>query len=435
MAAPKFRTGNSSSTDSGFLIVMGLLSASLIFLVPYLAAGRDRSDANQQTLRPGQGQSLKGLPPSDLSEDEAIAHVLNRLGYGPRPGDVERIKAMGVAKWIDEQLHPESIHDAALESRLSRFPTLSMSSEALLQKFPPPQVAAKREGITPQEYRKEQQQRLQAARQARAGQGQPGQMVDAPSEQGSEQSDSNHANADGAQSGSNVSPQSTSPQTSSPQTMAPDELAAILLPGAKNGKGQNGPGNQMMNFEAIQTPQRVVAELAMAKMDRAVYSERQLDEQMVDFWFNHFNVFAAKGADRWLITSYERDAIRPHAMGKFRDLLEATAKSPAMLFYLDNWQSVDPDAWARLQQEQAARQAYRGRFGGPFGRAAFSRCQPESGQEETRTRTERKLRPRADGTAHAGRGWRLHAGRRDRRGAQLHRLDHSPATARPAVLV
>jgi uncharacterized protein (DUF1800 family) len=113
----------------------------------------------------------------------------------------------------------------------------------------------------------------------------------------------------------------------------------------------------------------VIAELAMAKMDRAVYSERQLDEQMVDFWFNHFNVFAAKGADRWLVTSYERDAIRPHAMGKFRDLLEATAKSPGMLFYLDNWQSVDPKAWARLQQEQAERQANRGRFGGPFGRA------------------------------------------------------------------
>jgi uncharacterized protein (DUF1800 family) len=373
MAAPKFRTSNSSSTDSGFLIVTGLLSASLIFLVPYLAAGRDRSDTNQQKNRPVQGQSLKGLPPSDLSEDEAIAHALNRLGYGPRPGDVERIKTMGVAKWIDEQLHPESIHDAALESRLARFPTLSMSSEALLQKFPPPQVAAKREGISPQEYRKEQQQRLQAARQARGAQGQPAQMADAQSEQGSDQADSNNTNGNGSQSGSNVSPssstQASSPQTSSPQTMAPDELAAILLPGAKNGKGQNGPGNQMMNFEAIQTPQRVIAELAMAKMDRAVYSEKQLDEQMVDFWFNHFNVFAAKGADRWLITSYERDAIRPHAMGKFRDLLEATAKSPAMLFYLDNWQSVDPKAWARLQQEQAERQAYRGRFGGPFGGA------------------------------------------------------------------
>jgi uncharacterized protein (DUF1800 family) len=109
----------------------------------------------------------------------------------------------------------------------------------------------------------------------------------------------------------------------------------------------------------------------MAKMDRAVYSEKQLYEQMVDFWFNHFNVFAGKGVDRWLLTSYERDAIRPHAMGKFRDLLEATAKSPAMLFYLDNWQSVDPRAWARLQQQRAMRQAYRARFGGPFGAPAM----------------------------------------------------------------
>jgi len=368
MAAKRSRLNHSSSsTESGFLVTVGLLTASLIFAVPYLAAGRNRSDANQQKNQPKQGQSLKGLPSSDLSEEEAIVHALNRLGYGPRPGDVERIKAMGVAKWIDEQLHPESIHDSALDARLSRFPTLTMSSEALVQKFPPPQLAARREGITPQEYRKRQQERLQAARQARAGQGQPGQMS------------ADSSSGDNSQSGSNASPQSaapqssspqaSSPQTSSPQTMAPDELAAILLPGAKNGKGQNGPGNQMMNYEAIQTPQRVIAELAMAKMDRAVYSEKQLDEQMVDFWFNHFNVFAAKGADRWLVTSYERDAIRPHAMGKFRDLLEATAKSPAMLFFLDNWQSVDPKAWARLQQEQAERQANRGRFGGPFGRA------------------------------------------------------------------
>jgi uncharacterized protein (DUF1800 family) len=106
----------------------------------------------------------------------------------------------------------------------------------------------------------------------------------------------------------------------------------------------------------------------MAKMTRAVYSDRQLDEMMVDFWYNHFNVFANKGAERWLITSYERDAIRPHVMGKFRDLLEATAKSPAMLFYLDNWLSVDPAAWAKLQQEQQQRGFRRGGFGGgPFG--------------------------------------------------------------------
>jgi uncharacterized protein (DUF1800 family) len=84
---------------------------------------------------------------------------------------------------------------------------------------------------------------------------------------------------------------------------------------------------------------------------------------MVDFWYNHFNVFAAKGADRWLITDFEENAIRPNAMGKFRDLLEATAKSPAMLFYLDNWLSADPVAWQKLQEQMQNRRAMRG---GPF---------------------------------------------------------------------
>ncbi len=105
----------------------------------------------------------------------------------------------------------------------------------------------------------------------------------------------------------------------------------------------------------------------MAKIDRAVYSQRQLEAVMEDFWFNHFNVFANKGADRWLLTSYVRDTIRPHAMGKFQDLLIATAKSPAMLFFLDNWQSVDPVAFKQHQQEIAMRRArYQGMFGGGF---------------------------------------------------------------------
>ena len=101
---------------------------------------------------------------------------------------------------------------------------------------------------------------------------------------------------------------------------------------------------------ALNGPARIIGELAQAKLLRAVYSERQLHEVMVDFWTNHFNVFAAKGANRWLITAYDRDVIRPHAMGKFRDLLEATAKSPAMLFYLDNWMSADPNASLDLER-------------------------------------------------------------------------------------
>jgi len=99
---------------------------------------------------------------------------------------------------------------------------------------------------------------------------------------------------------------------------------------------------------AMNAPRFIIYELQQARVLRAVYSQRQLYEVMVDFWSNHFNIFAAKGADRWLTTSYDRDTIRPHALGKFRDLLLATARSPAMLFYLDNWLSVSPDAGMRM---------------------------------------------------------------------------------------
>ena len=106
-------------------------------------------------------------------------------------------------------------------------------------------------------------------------------------------------------------------------------------------------------------PQRVVEELAMAKMTRAIYSERQLQQVMDDFWLNHFNVFAGKGEVKWYLTSYERDVIQPNALGKFKDLLTATAKSPAMLFYLDNFLSADPKAAQRQAMERAMRQQMR----------------------------------------------------------------------------
>src|SRR6185369_11460308 len=101
-------------------------------------------------------------------------------------------------------------------------------------------------------------------------------------------------------------------------------------------------------------------ELQEQKVLRAVYSERQLQEVLTDFWFNHFNVDARKGPERFLLTEYERDVIRPHVFGKFRDLLGATAKSPAMLFYLDNWISVDPNAAALINRPQPQQSQRRG---------------------------------------------------------------------------
>jgi uncharacterized protein (DUF1800 family) len=298
------------------------VAACLLLAVPYLATAQNRTSG--------------GLPQTSLTQDQAILHVLNRLGYGPRPGDLARVKEMGLAKYIDQQLHPESIDDSREDSRIRElFPTLSLSAGEAVEKFPQPRVAARQQGMTVEELRRRQQERLRDARQQ---------------------------------------------QRRQPQDMAPPEgQQGDMTPPAPPQPSPGNPGGGaavIMNYREIQTPQRLIAELSMAKMDRAVYSERQLYEQMVDFWFNHFNVFAGKGQDRWLLTSYERDAIRPHAMGKFRDLLQATAQSPAMLFYLDNWQSTDPDAADRLEQQRARLQNR-----GPFGRPRFP-MPPQASQQQ-----------------------------------------------------
>jgi uncharacterized protein (DUF1800 family) len=318
------------------------LLAAVASAAPYLSAAKDKKAKSAESAK-----ATKGLPIQDLTEDEAILQALNRLGFGPRPGDAERVKEMGLQKWIDQQLRPDSINDSALEARLNRFPTLKMSSSKLVDEFPQPRVAARREGVSIEEYRKEQQARMQEALQAnRTEDGDPNLMND--------QIQAKFENMD-----SDANPPK----------------------GKGQGKGEGGFGNQMFNYMEIHTPQRIVAELSMAKVTRAVYSERQLEEEMVDFWYNHFNVFAAKGADRWLITSYERDAIRPHAMGKFRDLLEATAKSPAMMFFLDNWLSADPTGWAKMQREQQQDRGMRQqRMGGPFGGGPFGRPRFPRGQ-------------------------------------------------------
>src|ERR1035437_4855361 len=310
------------------------LLAALIFSAPYLLAAKDNKGKNKSS---DSSKAVNGLPVQALTEDEAILQALNRLGFGPRPGDPERVKEIGLQKWVDQQLHPESIADSALGARLDRFPTLKMSSSKLLDEFPQPQVAARREGVSLEEYRKEQQEQVKAAMQTM--------------QTDMEQVDARHLpNFDAGNMDPNANPGKAKGE----------------------GKGQGGFGNPMFNYADIRIPQRIVAALCMAKVTRAVYSERQLEEQMVDFWYNHFNVFAAKGVDRWLITAYERDAIRPHAMGKFRDLLDATAKSPAMLFFLDNWLSADPVAWAKLQQEQQQRRGQRQmRMGGGFGGRRF----------------------------------------------------------------
>jgi uncharacterized protein (DUF1800 family) len=180
------------------------------------------------------------LQAAPLAPGQQAVHVLNRLAFGPRPGDVERVQRMGVQQYIDEQLHPESIAlPPALSARLASLETVGRSPGAALGDY--------------LELRKEVRNEEEGAKQRRR------------IEQG-----------------------------------------------------------------------RAAREEAEARLLRAIESPRQLEEVMVDFWFNHFNVYAGKGIDRALVSSYERDAIRPYALGSFRSLLGATAKHPAMLFYLDN---------------------------------------------------------------------------------------------------
>ena len=206
-----------------------------------------------------------------------IAHVLDRIGYGPKPGDIARVQQIGLAEFIDAQLQPERIADGALAARLSEFPTLTKSTAELAA-----------ENFSPADAARRQAQAAQARTQA----------------------------MDPAMAGAAPAPPAPSPQ-------------------------------QRMLQQAAQAP---VQELMQAKILRAVLSEKQLEEVLVDFWFNHFNVFVGKGQVRQYLTEYERDVIRPHVLGSFRKLLGATAHSPAMLFYLDNFQSrtANPQAGVEL---------------------------------------------------------------------------------------
>ncbi|OFW40480.1 MAG: hypothetical protein A3J29_05965 [Acidobacteria bacterium RIFCSPLOWO2_12_FULL_67_14b] len=184
--------------------------------------------------------------------EQAVLHALNRLTFGPRPGDVERVRSIGLQAWIDQQLAPSRIDDRALGARLARLDTLALDSRTIQQEYSGPAMVERR--------------RRQLA-------------------------------------------------------------------------GNREPGARQPN-EVLRKDRQVIADIEEAKLLRAVYSERQLEEVLVDFWFNHFNVFAGKGATRNYLNEYERDAVRPHVLGNFRELLGATAKNPAMLFYLDNWLNV-----------------------------------------------------------------------------------------------
>ncbi|HVQ31230.1 MAG TPA: DUF1800 family protein, partial [Vicinamibacteria bacterium] len=211
--------------------------------------------------------------PSAADDDATVLHVLNRLTYGPRPGDLAAVRSKGLRAFIDEQLHPTRLSDFKAAEMVKTLATDGLSTAQLLEGYEIPREA------------KRKTQKLKA-------------------EMGENASEDDQREA---------------------RRKVMREYAA-----------------QMEG-----SPRRVVSELGQAKILRAVYGERQLDEVLVDFWLNHFNVYAQKGPVKFLLAEYEREVLRKHAWGRFEDLLLATAESPAMLFYLDNWLSADPHAPVR----------------------------------------------------------------------------------------
>jgi uncharacterized protein (DUF1800 family) len=322
----------------------------------------------------GKKKDKPGTAGPQMDEQKRAVHALSRLTFGPRPGEVQRVMAIGVDKWIEQQLHTEKINDSALDARLAPLRTLRMNTREIVENFPPPErIRAVMNGREPlpsdpvkRAVYQAQMERLEEKRERK------------------QEAGSGPANTPGTNGnpGTSADPASTAAGDGKPKVsdeeaarrrenrfyadlkaeelldmppgqrikeiikMPPEEQRA-LANSVKGGKARDllegmSP-QQKETLMALNNPQQVVAsELMQNKLLRAIYSERQLDEVMTDFWFNHFNVFIGKGPDRYFLTSYERDVIRPHVLGKFQDLLEATAKSPAMLVYLDNWLSVGP---------------------------------------------------------------------------------------------
>ena len=217
------------------------------------------------------------MPAKPLTGEQKIMHVLNRLGFGARPGDVEKVRAMGLQTYIDQQLNPSSIDDPVAESKVKALDVFNMSTAELFAKYPNPGALL---------------QQLE---------------------------------------GRNRNQPPQNPQD--PNEMTQDQQ-----------RERRQKIQELYAKYDLKPAQQILPEIVANRVLRAVYSERQLQEVMVDFWQNHFNVFAGKAAVRWYIPSYERDVIRKNALGNFKDLLVGTAQHPAMLFYLDNFESVSPNA-------------------------------------------------------------------------------------------
>ena len=292
---------------------------------------------------------------ANLTNEQRALHALNRLTFGPRPGDLQKVMDMDVNDWIEQQLHPEEIGDGVLDGKLGPLRTLRMSTRDLVQTFPNNNLvrqAAEGKIPLPSDPMKrsiyEVQISILAERQKQDQAARDGKTMDADTKAKMEKQ-----NQDSVATQADTILALPKEKRMEAILALPADDRRIFVTNIRGAQRDrllaDFPGDQREVFLAMNGPVGVItSELQQAKLLRALYSERQLLEVMTDFWFNHFNVFLNKDADQYLTTAYERDVIRAHALGKFKDLLVATAQSPAMLFYLDNWLSMGPNSPAAV---------------------------------------------------------------------------------------
>lgn len=311
-------------------------------------------------------------PSGPLQGHERIAHALNRFTFGARPGDVEAVSAMGLDAWFEQQLHPATIPDPQLEARLAQFPALSWPTNVLLYRLPSNamirqvmngKLAMPERGALHTVYAN-QVARVEARRNGKAETNQP---------TAANAMEMQQAKAGNADAGMEMSPEreGVDPLLVAGVLSLPARERVLRLQAMPQPQldaffhALKGPQRSALFADmtpeyretvgALENPERVVVEELMSeRLTRDIYAKAQLQEVMTDFWLNHFNVYLRKNENMpYYLASYARDTIRPHALGKFEDLLEAVAHSPAMLIYLDNAESLGPDSKAAERAKHA----------------------------------------------------------------------------------
>ncbi len=332
------------------------------------------AQARKTAPAPARHAAAAPLPP--LTDQERAIQMLSRFTFGPRPGDVEAVMKMGPDAWFEQQQNPDSIPDPVLDKRLADYPSLYLPPNQLLVEFPSNQIIrqiADGKRSEPPDPMLEGAYEVLLAKYNRR-------QVEQKAQQNAAPGTNPDMTPDIAEAGKAAQRKQ---QQAAAQVLADEVLA--FPKGERIQAIMKMPVEQRITLtEFVPDPQRGLVfndftprereifnlmaggpdgmhvidnELEQAKVLRAVLSERQLQEVVTDFWYNHFNVDIRKEAAQWYTPTYERDAIRAHALGKFRDLLLATAQHPAMLFYLDNWSSIGPDSVAagRPHGKQAQR--------------------------------------------------------------------------------